>query len=190
MMMIRTDRLPDATTLGQKRIFVVASGPVTESEKTIRHIVIFDNHPASLRLLLRTHLINREPVRCQRFVAAARREEGEYSRWIFDRRATPSRRQRSATLRAKLWPTSGCVAPQSQNASAMLLRRALPAARQSLAHRFPIYEMGSCSDLTRRWRNAVFYALLAIALVLAVGLGMFWPLLYVKSARPVRSSVL
>ena len=63
MMMIRTDRLPDATTLGQKRIFVVASGPVTESEKTIRHIVIFDNHPASLRLLLRTHLINRKSVR-------------------------------------------------------------------------------------------------------------------------------
>ena len=26
---------------------------------------------------------------------------------------------------------------------AMLLRRALPAARQSLAHSFPIYEMGS-----------------------------------------------
>jgi hypothetical protein len=26
---------------------------------------------------------------------------------------------------------------------AMLLRRALPAARQSLAHTFPIYEMGS-----------------------------------------------
>jgi hypothetical protein len=51
MMMIRTDRLPDATTLGQKRIFVVASRPITESGKTIRHIVIFDNHPASLQLL-------------------------------------------------------------------------------------------------------------------------------------------
>jgi hypothetical protein len=57
MMMIRTDRLPDTTTLGQKRIFVVASRPVTESEKTIRHIVIFDNHPASLRLLLSSNLI-------------------------------------------------------------------------------------------------------------------------------------
>ena len=52
MMMIRTDRLPDATTLGQKRIFVVVSRPVTEREETIQHIVIFDNHPASLRLLL------------------------------------------------------------------------------------------------------------------------------------------
>ena len=55
--MIRTDRLPDATTLGQKRIFVVASRPVTESEKTIRHIVIFDNDPASLRLLFSSDLM-------------------------------------------------------------------------------------------------------------------------------------
>ncbi len=86
MMMIRTDRLPDATTLGQKRIFVVASRPVTEGEKTIRHIVIFDNHPASLRLLF-------------------------------------------------------------------------------------------SSDLMLRRQNEVFYAVLAIALVLAAGLGMFWPLL-------------
>jgi hypothetical protein len=86
MMMIRTDSLPHATTRGQKRIFLVASRPVTESEKTIRHIVIFDNHPASLRLLF---------------------------------------------------------------GSGLMLRR----------------------------RNEVFYAGLAIALVLAAGLGMFWPLL-------------
>src|SRR5258707_10101388 len=60
MMMIRTDRLPDARTLGQKRIFVVASRPVTEGEKTIRHIVIFDNHPASLRLLFSSdHMLRR-----------------------------------------------------------------------------------------------------------------------------------
>jgi len=85
-MMIRTDRLPDATTLGQKRIFVVASRPVTESGKTIRHIVIFDDHPASLRLLFG-------------------------------------------------------------------------------------------SDLMLRRRNEVFYAVLAIALALAAGLGMFWLLL-------------
>jgi hypothetical protein len=86
MMMIRTDSLPDATTLEQKRIFVVASRPVTEGEKTIRHIVIFDNHPASLRLLFG-------------------------------------------------------------------------------------------SDLMRRRRNEVLYAVLALALVLAAALGMFWPLL-------------
>jgi hypothetical protein len=48
MMKSRTDRLPDATTLRQKRTFVVASRPVTQGEKTIRHIVIL-NHPASLR---------------------------------------------------------------------------------------------------------------------------------------------
>ena len=57
MMMIRTDRLPDTTTLGQERIFVVVSRPVTKSEKTIRHIVIFNNHPASLRLLFSNDLM-------------------------------------------------------------------------------------------------------------------------------------
>ena len=82
-MMIRTNRLPDATTLGEKRIFVVASRPVTAGGKTIRHILIFDNHPASLQLL-------------------------------------------------------------------------------------------RDSDLTQRRRHQVFYAVLAIALVLAAGLGMFW----------------
>ena len=144
-MNIRTDRLPDATTGGPKKIFAVLSRSVTVRGKTIRHVLIFDNHPASVRLLLRTHLINREPVRCQRFVAAARREEGEYPRWIFERRATPPQRQRSATLRAK--------------------------------HRFPIYEMGSSSDPAPRRRNEFLYLVLAIVLVLATGLGMFWPLL-------------
>jgi hypothetical protein len=82
-------------------------------------------------------------VRCPRFDAAARREEEEYPSWIFDRRATKPRRQRSATLRAKFWRAAGGVAPQLQNPLAMLLRRALPSARQNLAHAFPIYEMGS-----------------------------------------------
>lgn len=85
MMMIRTNRRRNATTPRQKRLFVVASRPVTESGKTIRHIVIFDNHPESLRLLFR-------------------------------------------------------------------------------------------GDLIPRQRSDVFYAVLAIALVLAAGLGMFWPL--------------
>ena len=84
--MTRADRLPDVTTLGQKRIFVVASRPVTVRGKTIRHVLIFDDHPASVRLLLG-------------------------------------------------------------------------------------------SDPAPRRRNEVFYAVLAIALVLAAGLGMFWPLL-------------
>ena len=64
-------------------------------------------------LLLRTHLINRERVRCWRFGAAARREEEEYPLWIFDRRATPLQRQRSATLTGKAlasrWPRCSSV---------------------------------------------------------------------------------
>jgi hypothetical protein len=35
-------------------------------------------------MMARTHLINRERARCQRFDDAARREEGEYPLWIFD----------------------------------------------------------------------------------------------------------
>ena len=50
-MMIRTDRLPDATTRGQKRVFAITSRPVSVGGKTIRHVLIFDNHPESLRLL-------------------------------------------------------------------------------------------------------------------------------------------
>src|SRR6185436_1580538 len=92
---------------------------------------------------LRTHLINRKGVRCKRFGAAARREEGEYPSWIFDRRATPEQPQRSATLRAEFWRAAGRVAPRSQSAEAMLPRRALPADRQNSAHPLPIYEMGS-----------------------------------------------
>ena len=56
-MMIRTDRLPDATLREQKRRFAVGSRLVSVSGKTIRHIVIFDNHPDSLRLLLSSDLI-------------------------------------------------------------------------------------------------------------------------------------
>ena len=51
-MNIRTDRLPDTTTGGEKKIFAVLSRSVTVRGKTIRHVLIFDDHPASLRLLL------------------------------------------------------------------------------------------------------------------------------------------
>ena len=65
---------------------------------------------------------------------------------------TDVQRRRSAkdpaTLRGKLWRAAGGVAPQLQSALAMLPRRALPAAHQSLAHSFPIYEMGSKISLT------------------------------------------
>jgi pimeloyl-ACP methyl ester carboxylesterase len=99
------------------------------------------------RGLFGTHLINGKGVRCRRFEAAARREEGKYPSVIFDRRATPQPPQRSATLRAEFWRAAGCVAPQSSRraGTAMLLRRALPAARQNLAHHLPIYKMGSKS---------------------------------------------
>ena len=85
-MNLRIDRLPDATTRGRRKIFAVESRLVTVSGKTVRHIVIFDNHPASLQLLL-------------------------------------------------------------------------------------------SSDLTPCRRNEFFYAVLTLVLVLAAGLGMFWPLL-------------
>jgi hypothetical protein len=57
MMNIRTDRLPDTTTGGEKKIFAVLSRSVTVRGKTIRDVLIFDDHPASLRLLL-----GRDPV--------------------------------------------------------------------------------------------------------------------------------
>ncbi len=91
----------------------------------------------------RTHLLNRKRARCQRFGAAVRREEEEYPLWIFDRRATQQQRQRSATRRAVFWLTPGSVAPQSESAAAIFLRRALPAVRQKTARPFPIYEMSS-----------------------------------------------
>src|SRR5205814_1034057 len=108
--------------------------------------------------MIRTDLINRERVRCWRFGAAASREEGEHPSWIFDRRATPLQRQRSATLRAKVWHPAGGVGPQSQSVLAMILRRALPAACQSLAHTFPICEMGSKTggvkdELYKSWQD-------------------------------------
>ena len=51
-MNLRIDRLPDATTGGPKKIFAVLSRSVTVRGKTIRHVLIFDDHPASVRLLL------------------------------------------------------------------------------------------------------------------------------------------
>ncbi len=47
-------RLSDSASSGQKRIFAIVSPPIptTVEGKTIRRIVIFDNHPDSLRLVL------------------------------------------------------------------------------------------------------------------------------------------
>jgi hypothetical protein len=72
--------------------------------------------------------------------------QGARREYILHGSLTDEQRRRSgkdqATLRAKLWRAAGGIVPQSQSASAMLLRRALPAARQNLAHPFAIYEMG------------------------------------------------
>jgi hypothetical protein len=48
----------DSTSLGKKRIFAVVSRPigVGPKGKAIKRIVIFDNHPESLRLLLESGL--------------------------------------------------------------------------------------------------------------------------------------
>ena len=48
--------LRDSVMSGQKRIFAIVSPPIpTPIEgKTIRRIVIFDNHPDSLRLVLKS----------------------------------------------------------------------------------------------------------------------------------------
>jgi hypothetical protein len=59
MMTIRTNRtLRNATTPGRKEIVAVESRLATSSGRTIRQIVIFDNHAASLRLLA-SHLTPR-----------------------------------------------------------------------------------------------------------------------------------
>src|SRR3981081_2079566 len=79
------------------------------------------SHPAArakntkmTRRRMRTHLRNGEWGRCKRCGAAARREEEEYPLWIFERRATSSPRQRSATLWAKLWRDESDVSFQTR----------------------------------------------------------------------------
>jgi hypothetical protein len=63
--MIRTDRLQSVVMHGQQKCFAIESRPVIIRGKKVRHIVIFDNHPASLRLLLGSNLFPRP--RGQRF---------------------------------------------------------------------------------------------------------------------------
>jgi hypothetical protein len=48
----------DSVNLGQKRIFAIVSPPIATPDdgKTMRRIVIFDNHPDSLRLVLQSGL--------------------------------------------------------------------------------------------------------------------------------------
>src|SRR5260370_25736394 len=71
-------------------------------------------------------LINEEGVRCLGFGPAARREEGEYPWWIFDRRATPPPGQRPATLRAAFRRAAGGVSPPSKGRGNKAPPRPLP----------------------------------------------------------------
>src|SRR5207248_8457541 len=93
--------------------------------------------------MLKTHLINRNGCVARDLAL----QQGERRENILYGSVTEKQRGRSVedrrTLRAEFWPATGGVAPQSQNPAAMLLRRALPAARRNSAHRVPIYEMGS-----------------------------------------------
>ena len=93
--------------------------------------------------IIRTHLINRK--RCVAGDLAL--QQGARRKNILHGSLTDEHRRCSdkgpQPSRAKLWRAAGGVAPQSQSALAMLIRRALPATRQNLAHPFPSYEMGS-----------------------------------------------
>jgi hypothetical protein len=93
--------------------------------------------------LLRTHLINRNGCVARNLAL----RQGERRENILYGSLSDEQRRRGvkdrATLRAEWWRAAGGVAPQSQNAVAMLLRRALPVARHHSAHPVPIYEMGS-----------------------------------------------
>ena len=96
-----------------------------------------------LRPVVRTHLMNRNGC-----VAGdlARRQDARRENILHASLSDEQRRRRAkdpGTRRADLWRAAGRVAPQLQSATAMLFRRALPAARQSSAHLAPIYEMGS-----------------------------------------------
>jgi hypothetical protein len=60
MMTNRTIRLPDATTGEREKVFAVVSQTITVRGTTTRHILIFDNHPASLDLLRSLDLTARQ----------------------------------------------------------------------------------------------------------------------------------
>src|SRR5262245_17522127 len=54
----KVGRIPASTNSERKRIFAIVSRPIPTAieGKTIRRIVIFDNHPDSLRLILQSGL--------------------------------------------------------------------------------------------------------------------------------------
>jgi AhpC/TSA family len=89
--------------------------------------------PESHTRFIRTHLINRDGCVAGDLALwqGARRENILYGSLSDEQRRRGG--ENPATLRAEFWRAAGGVAPQSQNTSAMLLRRALPAARQNSA---------------------------------------------------------
>ena len=93
----------------------------------------------------RTHLLKRNGCVAEDLALrpGARRENILYGSLSDEQRRR--RAKDPTTLRAEFWPAAGGVAPQSSGSfrTAMLLRRALPAARQNSARPVPIYEMGS-----------------------------------------------
>src|SRR5437870_4280628 len=105
------------------------------------------SNPQSEILNTRTHRINRDRDGCVAGDFALRR--GARRENILYGSLNDEQRRRSAkdpaTLRAEFWRAAGSVAPQSSGScrTAMLLRRALPAARQNSAPPVPIYAMGS-----------------------------------------------
>ena len=96
-----------------------------------------------LRSVVRTHLINRNGC----VVGDLARRQGARRENILHGSLSDEQRRRRAkdpaTGRADLWRAAGRVAPQSQSATTMLIRRALLATRHSSAHLVSIYEMGS-----------------------------------------------
>jgi hypothetical protein len=60
--MLELGSIPDSTSSGRKRVFAVILPPVRAavSDKIIRRVLIFDNHPETLRLLVNSgiHLDN------------------------------------------------------------------------------------------------------------------------------------
>ena len=73
-------------------------------------------------------------MRCQDFSPLPRRERRAYPSAVCEERATPAAAKKTATRRAAPDLTCGFVAPQSQSAAAMLLRRASPPVKSDAAH--------------------------------------------------------
>src|SRR5581483_11029476 len=88
--------------------------------------------------IVKSSLINEERVRCPGFGLAARREEGEYPWWIFDRRATPPPGQRPSNpaggFPAGVWRRCSSVTGRCGHAPSSRLARHPPESRAPIPH--------------------------------------------------------